>query len=114
MFKKQKIIIYIVLLALFLRLIFLDRIPTGISNDEYYFVLNAKSVFYNFLILVTKGWNNEIFHEILKSINSETSILLMAPFMGILPSSMFFIRLPYVVVGVLTTYLIYKITQKYN
>jgi len=113
-FKKTKIIIYIVLLALFLRLVFLDRIPTGISNDEYYFVLNAKSVFYNFLILITKGWNNEVFHEILNSINSETSILLMALFMGILPSSMFFIRLPYVIVGVLTIYLIYKITQKYT
>lgn len=110
--NNKPYIIFILVLALFLRVIFLDRIPTGISNDEYYFLLNSKSVFYNFISLFQHGWNIQIFENIIKSINSETSILIMAPFMALFPSSLFFARLPYALVGVLTIFLIYKIARK--
>jgi len=111
--RKNKIIfVSILVLALLLRLLFLDRIPTGISNDEYYFILNAKSVFYNFVSLLKNGWDYQIFQNILSGINSETSILIMAPIFGLLPSNLFFARLPYVFIGLLTIVLIFKITLK--
>lgn len=110
---KNKLIFFsILILALLLRLIFLDRIPTGISNDEYYFILNAKSVFYNFISLFKNGWNYQVFQNILTGINSETSILIMAPILGLLPSTLFFARLPYVYISLLILILIYKITLK--
>lgn len=110
--KNKLILISILALALFLRLVYLDRIPTGISNDEYYFILNAKSVFYNFLSLFKNGWDYQVFQSIFSGINSETSILIMAPILGLLPSTLFFARLPYVLIGLLTIILIFKITLK--
>lgn len=111
--KKSKLLLILILLsALLLRLIFLDRIPDGISNDEYYFIFNAKNIFYDFLNLIKNGWNQSLWQNIVQQINSETSILLMAPILGLLPSTLFYTRLPYALIGVLTIYLLFKITQK--
>jgi hypothetical protein len=38
-------LVVIMILSLFLRLLWLDRIPTGISDDELGFIINAKAVF---------------------------------------------------------------------
>jgi len=111
--SRPKLLLTIIIsLALCLRIIFLDRIPTGISNDEYYFILSSKTVFYDTLTLIKEGWNTQIFQEIIKTINSETSIALLAPIHGLLPSSLFCTRLPYAIIGVLSIYLLFKITYK--
>ena len=45
---KIYLLTLILLLSAIVRLIFLNKIPTGINNDELHFVLNAKSIFYGF------------------------------------------------------------------
>lgn len=110
--RSRLLLLLIITIALILRTIFLGRIPTGMSNDEYYFVLGAKSVFYNTITLIKDGWNPEIYQEILKTINSETSIALLAPIHGLLPSTLFWTRFPYAIIGVLSIFLLFKITYK--
>ena len=101
--KKTSRIIFIIILivAALTRLAFLDRIPIGINDDELHFVLNSKSIFYN-----------------LKNINGnrinlfsfEASSLLFAPILGLLPTNLFTARLPYALIGILSIFLIFKIT----
>ena len=110
--KHNKLLFLILALAIFLRTVFLDRLPAGISNDEYYFILSSKNVFFDLINLFKGGWDSQIFQNIVKTVNSETSILLMAPILGLLPSTLFYARIPYVFIGVVTIFLIYKITLK--
>lgn len=94
--KKTKIYLaLILLLAFFLRVAFLDRVPVGINDDELHFVLNSKSIFYG---------NKPSFSEI--------SSLIFAPVIGPLPTNLLTAKLPYAIVGVLSVFLIYLITLK--
>ncbi|MFA5026103.1 MAG: glycosyltransferase family 39 protein [Candidatus Shapirobacteria bacterium] len=110
--KNNKIIILILILASILRLVLLDRIPTGISNDELHFVLNAKSVFQRFTSLSGAKWSPLSFQTIPDEVSSELPFITIAPIVGPLPTNLFTARLPYVIVGVLSIFLIYLITKK--
>lgn len=110
--KNNKIIILILILASILRLVLLDRIPTGISNDELHFVLNAKSVFLRFTSLSGAKWNPLSFQTIPEEVSSETPFITIASIIGPLPTNLFTARLSYVVIGVLSIYLIYLISKR--
>jgi len=102
--KKRLIILcLIILLSGIVRLVFLDRIPSGINDDELHFVLNAKSTFYGFSNIEGNANPFQL---------GEMSSLFFAPLIGILPTNLFTARLPYVLIGCLSIILIYLITFK--
>jgi len=108
--KKRLIILcLIILFSGIIRLFYLDRIPSGINDDELHFVLNAKSIFYGFSNI--EG-NTNPFQL------GEISSVIFAPIIGILPTNLFTARLPYVLISCLSLVLIYlitfKITKKFN
>jgi len=96
--KSKKTIIKLMLilvLALFIRFIFLDKIPVGINDDELHFVLKAKSFFYG---------------ETLSF--DEMSSVVFSPIIGILPLNLVTAKLPYVITSVLSIILLYLIVKK--
>lgn len=102
--KKRVILLFLVIfLSAIIRLVYLDRIPAGINDDELHFVLNSKSIFYNFSDI--EGKNNPF--KI-----GEMSSLIFAPLIGILPTNLFTARLPYIIISCLSIILIYLITLK--
>ena len=102
--KKRLIILcLIILFSGIVRLVFLDRIPSGINDDELHFVLNAKSIFYGFSNI--EG-NTNPFQL------GEISSVIFAPIIGVFPTNLFTARLPYVLISCLSIVLIYLITFK--
>jgi len=100
--------IHLIIILLFsgtIRLIFLNKIPIGINNDELHFVMNAKSIFYNFTNLEGKINPLQL---------SEISSLIFSPIIGPLSNNLFTARLPYAIVGILSCLLIYLITLKFT
>ena len=69
--------------------VLLNSFPTGISNDELHFVLNAKSVFLQFTDLARNGRNPLSLQTIPQEASSELTFLLAAPFIDSLPLSTF-------------------------
>lgn len=102
---KTKLIILgiVILFSGLIRLFYLDRIPSGINDDELHFVMNAKSNFYRFTNI--EGNTNPF--EL-----GEMSSLVFAPIIGPLPTNLFTARLPYALTGCLIIVLIYLITSK--
>lgn len=93
-----------------MRLVWLDRFPTGITNDELHFVLNAKAVFYRFTNMAN-NWHPLSLKTIPNETSSELPFLLIAPWVGPLPTTLFLARLPYAINGLFTVYLLYLITK---
>ncbi len=96
--KSKKPIIKLILIlifALFIRFIFLDKIPVGINDDELHFVLKAKSFFYGQTISF-----------------DEMSSVIFSPIIGLLPLNLVTARLPYIVTSVLSIILLYLIVKK--
>lgn len=108
--KHRRLLFFILLFAALIRLFLLNSFPTGISNDELHFVLNAKSVFLQFTDLARSGWNPLSFQTIPQEASSELPFLLAAPFIGPLPLSLFWSKLFYVLISLTTIFLTYKIT----
>lgn len=102
---KSKLIILclIVLFAGLIRFLYLDRIPSGINDDELHFVMNAKSIFYGFTNIEGNASPFKL---------NEFSSLIFAPIIGPLPTNLFTAKLPYVLISCLTIILIYLITLK--
>lgn len=105
-------IFFIFFLSLLVRIVFLDRIPSGITNDEMGYILNAKSVFLSGSD-ISHTWNPFTF-TIPKSGNFQAEIAPLVTFwlIGPLPLSMFTSKLIYVLFGAGTVGLLYLITKK--
>lgn len=110
--KNKIILIVIILVAVFLRLWYLDIIPTGISDDELIYVLNAKAVFLTGKDL-TGTWSPFSLTPIPSEFPvAEIPYLIIAPIIGLLPFSLFMARFPYAVISTLLVALLYLITAK--
>ncbi len=107
----KTILIIIMLIAAFFRLINLDNFPTGITNDELHFVLNAKAVFYRFSDMSNR-WSPLSLRTIPDESSSELPFLLISPIIGPLPTNLFTARLPFVIVGLSIILFTYLITKK--
>ena len=101
----------ILVLVLFVHLLYLNLAPSGMTNDELHFVLNAKSVFLNFSNLAN-NWNPLSLTTIPHETSSELSFLFLAPIIGPLPTNMFTARLPLALLSVAVVYLLFLISQK--
>jgi 4-amino-4-deoxy-L-arabinose transferase-like glycosyltransferase len=102
-------IFLILIISLIPRLLFLDRVPTGISNDELDLTLNSKSFFYSGRgisyspspITITQNYPK-----------AELQSIFFSPIVGILNLSLFNARLPYALLGALFALLIYLISKE--
>lgn len=109
--KYNIALIIIILLASILRFLYLDRIPTGISGDELNFILQAKSIFYS-AQNISGTWSPLTLSTIPGNFpQAELPSLLMAPFIGPLPLSLVYSKIPYVICSVGIIILIYLITK---
>lgn len=105
-------VIFIFILSLFVRIIFLDKVPSGITNDEMTYLLNAKSVFLSGSDM-SHTWN-PLSLTIPKSGNYQAEIPPLITFwlIGPLPFSMFTSKLIYALFGAGTVSLLFLITKK--
>jgi len=110
--KISKSLLFVLLFSLLLRVLWLDKIPTGVSNDELDYILNAKTLFltgsdisgtWNPLSLTTPGSSFP---------QAEIPPLLTFLLIGILPLSLFTSKLVYVFFGVGIVIILYLITKK--
>jgi 4-amino-4-deoxy-L-arabinose transferase-like glycosyltransferase len=107
-------LIVIVIISSFFRFILLDRIPSGISNDELDYVLTAKSVF------LTGKEINGVWSPISFTMDpayllapvARVTYLIISPFIGILHFSLFNARLPYVLINIGLIVIIYLIARR--
>lgn len=91
----------IFLIAFVLRLVYLDRIPTGISGDELDYVFTSKIV-YQTGTDATKTWYPwSLTTPPGETPKAELPYLLIAPIIGPLPFSLFAARLPYVLANII-------------
>lgn len=104
-------IVIIVIVSLLFRLLWLDRVPTGISDDELNFVINAKAVFLTGHD-ISGIWLPLSLTPIPGVPMAELPSLIMAPFIGSLPLSLFTAKLPYAIVSTLLIVLLYLITSR--
>lgn len=104
-------IILILLFGLFLRLFWLNYFPTGITNDELHFVLNAKAVWLNGTD-IRGQWHPLSFTTIPHETSSEIPFLLISPIIGPLQLNLLNARLPFVFISVLTILFLYLLVKK--
>lgn len=116
-FKKSKLfsvlpLFFIVAFALALRLLWLDRIPIAIANDELDYILDAKAIFFSGKDL-SGEWSPLSLvpppHQVPKA---ELPSLIVSPLIGSMRLSLFSARLPYVLWGTVLIVVLYLIAQK--
>ncbi|MGH7246202.1 MAG: hypothetical protein ACREGI_04700, partial [Candidatus Levyibacteriota bacterium] len=91
-------VILLFFISLFFRTLFLQQIPTGISDDELSFIFNAKAFFLT---------GHTVTHPFV-----EIPHILMAPFVGLFPFSLFWSKLPYAVIGSFLPVVLFFISLK--
>lgn len=109
------ILVAIVLLAILLRLLWLDRFPVSITGDELFYVLSAKALFLTGQG-ITGMWSP--FSALLfqyqpgSAPQAELSYFLLLPFVGTFPFSLFLVRLPFALLSVGIVYVLYLFTTE--
>jgi 4-amino-4-deoxy-L-arabinose transferase-like glycosyltransferase len=87
-------------------------VPTGVSNDELDYILNAKSVFLQ-QSDISNTWNPFSLTTPKSSFpQAEIAPLIMAFLIGILPLSLFFSKLSYALISIGTIIIIYLIAKR--
>jgi len=104
--------LFLFLLCLFTRLLFLDRLPSGITNDELHFVLNSKAIFLNFSDMSGR-WSPLSLATIPAETSSELPFLLTSPLIGPLPLNLFTARLPSAIFNSLLPVFIYLFSANF-
>lgn len=96
-------------LAAFLRLWYLDRIPTGIVMDEFDYVLNAKFI-YHTGTNIFDNWSPWSLATIPGEVpKGELTYLVSLPFVGPLGLSLFTARIGFALLSVLSTAIVFAI-----
>ena len=115
--KSHRIIfslLIIVFIGLIARVIFLDRIPTGMSDDELLYALSSRSFFYTGKDL-TEQWSplslTKPSSNVIISLG-RVPYILFSPFFGNVDLSMFTARLPYALLGGLFVLVMFLICSK--
>ncbi len=102
----------ILIVAVLCRFLFLDTIPTGITNDELDYVLNAKSLWMTGKDM-SQRWSPYFLTPPTGTFPmAELPSVLMAPFVGPLPLSLFTARFGYACIGSLLSILLYFLSYR--
>jgi len=104
-------LLVVIVVSLIFRLFWLDRIPTGISDDELNFVINAKAIFLTGHD-ISGIWSPFSLTPIPGVPMAELPSLIMAPFIGFFPLSLFTAKFPYAIVSILIIVLLYLIIAR--
>jgi len=92
--------------------LWLDKIPTGISDDELDYVFNAKALFLSGSD-ISGTWNPlSLKPPPLEYPKAELPYVFIAPIIGIFPFSLFYARLPYVFINTMLVLVLYFIAKK--
>lgn len=114
MFKnKLGVAIVLFVLTLITRTFWLDRFPTGITNDELHFVLNAKAVWYGFTDM-SGVWNPLSLTSIPDNPSAELTSPFLAPFLGPITLNLFTTRFIFAIMSSLLVVVIYLIAWEIN
>lgn len=94
-------IVIIFLIAAFLRLWYLDRIPTGIVADELDYVLNAKAIYHTGGSIITERWSPWSLTTVPTEVpKAELPYLVSLPFVGPFGLSIFTARIGYALLSI--------------
>jgi len=105
---KGLVVIFLIL-AVFLRLWYLDRVPTGVVMDEFDYILNAKYVYHTGTNIFGdwSPWSLKTFpNEVPKG---ELTYLVSLPFVGPFGLSIFTARIGFAILSILSVLIIYGI-----
>jgi 4-amino-4-deoxy-L-arabinose transferase-like glycosyltransferase len=120
MFTKKALLkflplVLIIVLAAILRLVWLDKVPNGISGDELTYVINAKAMFLTGSD-ISGTWNPlSVFlfkYPAYTAPQAELSYFLLMPFVGIMPFSLFAARIPFVIFSILSVLVMYFVVKE--
>src|SRR4051812_40770655 len=105
----------ILLLAAALRLPFLDNVPNSITNDQTYYILNAKSFLTTGMDIsgTINPFQLFLFHYPAGSlVQAELPFFLQFPLLSFLPMSLATVILPNALLSILTVIIFYLIGKK--
>lgn len=94
------------------RFLWLDKFPAGMSHDELEYILSAKSYFQNGYDLSGFSLPLSIFQTKTVGMISFLPAIIMSPIYGIIDLSQQNVRLPYIVLNLLTAIVLYFLTKK--
>lgn len=115
MFKRNFIILLLVILAVLPRFIYLNNVPNAINQDELHYVLDAKSFFLTGKDVFGKTSPIDVLlfnFPKSESLQAELPYFLEIPVLAIMGYSLFNLVLPNVLLGILTVALIYLIALR--
>jgi len=107
-------IILIILLAIFFRFLWLDKIPNALGGDEIVYILNSKALFLTGSDIFG-NWSplqGLLFQYPQGETQAELPYLLNSIAMGILPSGLFAAHITNAVLGILLVIFVYLITRE--
>jgi len=112
-FKKYLLLFLILGFALFLRILWLDRIPPAISNDELDYVIDAKAIFLTGNDF-SGFWRPYFLTPPPKQFpKAELPSLIVAPLIGPFHFSLMSARLPYAFLGIIFILVLFLIAKKF-
>jgi len=102
------------LFALFARFILLEKIPTGMSDDEILFPLSSRSFFYTGKDLTEQWFPLSLTKPAINAtqIYGKVPYILFSPFFGLVNFSMFTARFPYALLGGFFVLVMFFISKK--
>jgi len=100
-------LLIVLIISFVCRFIYLDRVPTGITNDELDYVLNAKSIWLSGSD-IGQQWNPLSFTPPTSTFPmAELPSVILSPFVGPFSLSLLHARWGYALIGVLLTTILY-------
>lgn len=108
------LLIPLVAIGIITRFIWLDRFPVGITHDETDIVLSGRYFYQNGTDASGTKFPLSIFESGMES--GQTSIVpfLLSPYLGSVKLSLFNVRMPFVVINLLSAYFLYKLVVRFS
>jgi len=105
-------LLIVIILSLVLRLIILDKIPTGISDDELDYIVNAKSIFITGKD-ISGIWNPlSLTTPPLEYPKAELPYIIISPLIGLMNFSLFAARFPFALFNTALVAVLYFIAKR--
>jgi len=111
---KKITFLLLVVLSLFLRVLWLDKFPVGMTHDELNYIMNAKSVFNTgenipWTSSALFSWGEKNFDVVI----SELPSLIIAPWIGLTRLNQFNARIPYAIVSTFSVVFLFLILRDF-
>lgn len=113
--NKKICLLILFLIGFFLvvsRFLYLDRFPVGMSHDEIEYTLSSKTYFLSGVDLSNTPFPKSIFQTKTEGIISFLPALILSPYYGLIPINQFTVRLPYILINLITAFCLYLLVKK--